>query len=98
MEETPLQLSDIVRFEIPTYIDADGLCAIIRPRWRGTVRKVGGVWVISARFRKTRKDLAVLLRTVEGYVSEAGLRAIRYQLDGRFYILEAAEVEHSLAV
>jgi hypothetical protein len=33
------------------------------------------------------------LRKVEAYVAESGLRAIRYELDGRFYIMEADRLE-----
>jgi hypothetical protein len=97
MEEAPLQLSDIVRFEIPKYIEADDLCARIRPHWPGSERREAGVWVVTARFRKTKKDLAVLLRTVEEYVADAQLQAIRYQLDGRYYILEAATLDSTAA-
>lgn len=97
MDETSQQLSNVVRFEIPNYVDVDGLCEQIRPRWAGSEKHTGGVWVVSARFRKTRGDLAVLLRTVETYVAEAGLQAIRYHLDGRFYILEAPALDLSRA-
>lgn len=93
MDETSQELSNVVRFEIPNYVDVEGLCEQIRPRWPGSEKRTGGVWVVSARLRKSHRDLARLLRTVEAYVAEAGLQAIRYHLDGRFYILEAPALD-----
>jgi hypothetical protein len=90
MDETPLRLSDVVRFELPAYVDAETLCDRLRPRWPGTKTLDGDVWRVSARVEKSKADLVALLRTVEAYVAEAGLDAIRYQLDGRFYIMDAA--------
>jgi hypothetical protein len=89
MDETPLQLSNVVRFELPAYADADALCALLRPRWPGTKTLDSDIWRVSARVQHSKSDLAALLRTVEAYVGAAGLDAIRYQLDGRFYILDA---------
>jgi hypothetical protein len=92
MEERPLQMSNVVRFELPAYADADALCARLRPRWPGTMRLQGDIWCVSARVGKSKNDLPALLRTVEAYVADVGLDAIRYQLDGRFYILDAARL------
>jgi len=89
MEDTALSLSNVVRFEIPAYAGIDELCAYIRPRWGGSIKFQDDVWYVSARVRRTRNDLAQLLRKVEAYVAESGLQAIRYELDGRFYIMEA---------
>jgi hypothetical protein len=89
MDETPLQLSNVVRFELPAYADADALCARLRPRWPGTKTLAGDVWRVSARVQTSKSDLAALLRAVEAYVADAELDAIRYQLDGRFYIMDA---------
>jgi hypothetical protein len=88
MEGSPLEMSNIVRFELPAYANADAFCARIRSRWAGTRRLDGDVWCISARVRKTKSDLALLLREVEAYVADAGLQAIRYELDGRWYIMD----------
>ena len=95
MEETALSLSNVVRFEIPAYAGIDELCAYIRPRWGGSIKFQDDVWYVSARVRRTRNDLAQLLREVEAYVAESGLQAIRYELDGRFYIMEAQRVEQA---
>jgi hypothetical protein len=97
MEDTALSLSNVVRFEIPAYAGIDELCAYIRPRWGGSIKFQDDVWYVSARVRRTRNDLAQLLRKVEAYVAESGLQAIRYELDGRFYIMEAQRVEQAVA-
>jgi hypothetical protein len=50
---------------------------------------VSDTWIVSARLRADEDDLAVLMREVEAYVTEAELHAIRFRLDGRSYILAA---------
>jgi hypothetical protein len=97
MEDTALSMSNVVRFEVPAYAGIDELCAYIRPRWGGSIKFQDDVWYVSARVRRTRNDLAQLLRKVEAYVAESGLQAIRYELDGRFYIMEAQRVEQAVA-
>jgi len=97
MEDTALSMSNVVRFEVPAYAGIDELCAYIRPRWGGSIKFQDDVWYVSARVRRTRNDLAQLLRKVETYVAESGLQAIRYELDGRFYIMEAQRVEQAVA-
>ena len=64
MEDTALSLSNVVRFEIPAYAGIDELCAYIRPRWGGSIKFQDDVWYVSARVRRTRNDLAQLLRKV----------------------------------
>jgi hypothetical protein len=89
MEEMPRRLSNVVRFEIPACADVDEFCMRIRSRWPGMTEREGDVWHVSARLRNVENDVALLLREVELYVADTGLQAIRYQLDGRFYIMEA---------
>jgi hypothetical protein len=48
-------------------------------------------YVVVASFQPEASDLAKLLRDVEAWVAEESLRAIRYMLDGRIYVLEAGE-------
>ena len=97
MDEFAVSMSNVVRFEIPAYAGIDDLCAYIRPRWGGSIKFQDDVWYVSARVRRTRNDLAQLLRKVEAYVAESGLQAIRYELDGRFYIMEAQMLETAAA-
>jgi hypothetical protein len=52
---------------------------------------------VSARLRGNKNDLALLLREVEAYVADSGLRAIRYRVDGRAYIMEVLARETAAA-
>jgi len=88
VEEPPI-LTNVVRFELPLYADADEFCARLRAHWPGTRRRKGELWLISARLRTNANDLALLLRAVEAYVADAELHAIRFRLDGRAYVLAA---------
>ena len=89
MGERQLRMSNVVHFEIPAFVDIDELSARIRSRWPGSKERVGDIWLISARVRRNKTDLALLLREIEAYVAHAGLQAIRYHLDRRCYIMEA---------
>jgi hypothetical protein len=51
------------------------------------------VWLVGATVKVDDVDLAVLLRTVEAAITELGLLAIRYCLDGRYYVMDEARVE-----
>ena len=94
MEPTPLRMSDVVRFEIPAHADVDAFCERLRARWPGsTKRGPDDVWLVSARVRRTKSDLGLLLREVEAYVAETGLLAIRYHVDGRAYVMAATVAE-----
>ncbi len=98
METRRLRFSNFVRFELPAYADVDELEARIRPRWSGSTKRGDDVLIVMARVRSDENDLALLLREVECYVAEAGLLAIRYRLDGRFYILGATALDRAASV
>ena len=51
-------------------------------------------WVVDVTFRSAG-ELARLLRTVEAWVAERALGAVRYHLDGKAYILAAGEIAWS---
>ena len=97
MTETPPRLSNVVRFELPAYVDVDEFGARIRERWPGTIQLKGDIWVVSARVKSTADDLAHLLRRVETYVADTDLQAIRYCLDGRYYVMEARAPDRAAA-
>jgi hypothetical protein len=96
--ETTLRISNVVLFELPAYADVDELNTRIRPRWPGSQELVADVWLVTARVRRSKTDLAFLLREIEAYVGEAGLHAIRYRLDGRFYIMEAPALDRAASL
>lgn len=96
MDAIPLRLSDTVRFEIPAHVDVEAIAERIHGRWPGSTRQIADdVWLVSARVRKSKNDLALLLREVEALVAETGLQAIRYHVDGRAYVLAATAVEQA---
>ena len=83
----------MILFEIPAYADIQRFCARIRPRWSVWQMFADEVWLIGARVRVDDVDLAVLLREVEAAISELDLQAIRYCLDGRFYVMEGLRTD-----
>jgi hypothetical protein len=89
MYESPSGMSNTVLFELPVFVDVDEFCERIRSRWPGSKEREDDIWLVSARVRTGKNDLARLLREVEAYVADSELHAIRYQLDGRFYVMEA---------
>jgi hypothetical protein len=52
---------------------------------------------VVAEIRSGPSDLAELLREVEEWVAEESLGAIRYELDGRDYVLDAGEPDWSVS-
>jgi hypothetical protein len=89
MEDPVLDLGDVVLFELPSHEHAEAFRNRIRPRWDGWSDADDQVWLFTARLEGS-DDLAPLLREAEELVAELGLAAIRFCLDGRVYLLEAA--------
>ena len=81
-------MSEMMFFEIPTYVDVEEFCKRIRPHWPGWKLLDVDVWLVGATVKVDDVDLAALLRTVEAAIAELGLLAIRYCLDGRFYVMD----------
>jgi hypothetical protein len=89
-----LQLDDVVLFELPNPEDVEAFRARIRPRWDGWSDADGELWLFTAQLEKSR-DLAPLLREAQDLISELGHDAIRFCLDGRIYVLDAARSPRS---
>jgi hypothetical protein len=85
MDDLDFELDDIVIFELPTFEDVEAFCDRFRPRWDGWSHADEQVWLVTADLGEGAGDLASLLRE-----AQLGLPAIRYCLDGRVYVLEAA--------
>jgi hypothetical protein len=85
------ELIDVVCIEVPTFAMAKALLARLRPVWCGQIDDLGHAWAVLAEFRGDARDLAVLLRVVESWLELSGLGALRFRLDGRDYLLEAAD-------
>ena len=93
METVTAEMSEMIFFEIPAYADVDQFCARIRPRWAGWKMRDVDVWLVGATVKVDEADLALLLRAAAAAVDELDLLAIRYCVDGRFYVMGGPRVE-----
>jgi hypothetical protein len=85
------EVNDILVFELPDRRLATDLMASVRDRWICAVHEEPGVAVLGVYLLPYGdSELAHLLRRVEAWVGSRSLGAIRYWLDRRAYILEAA--------
>lgn len=82
---------DIVQFEIPVLGAAERLCDLLGDSWPAWINERSEIFVVSVTLNPAPLDLAVLLRAVEDWIDTESLCAIRYELDGRAYVLEAGE-------
>jgi len=86
-------LTETVQFELPDLAGAARLATLLRSSWAVSVNEEDDVALVDVYIRASRKDLASLMRTVEEWVARESLRAIRFELDGRVYILESGDVD-----
>jgi hypothetical protein len=86
-------VSDCVCFEIADLASAVRLTRRLGEIWTVSLQERRDVSLVTARLRGYRDDLAVLLRNVEAWVEEESLCAIRFEVDGREYVLQAGEAD-----
>ena len=86
-----MEKADTIVFELATRENADSLHQRLGLGWVAQSRETEGVWNVEADLR-SGKDFARLLRTVERWVAERALGAIRFHVDARSYVLEAGEI------
>jgi len=86
------ETDQIVRFEVPTLYAAARLAELLEDGWGAWIHQRYGNHVVYATLDDDPEDLAVLLRIVENWVENESLWAIRYELDGKHYVLAAGEV------
>jgi hypothetical protein len=84
-------LDETLFFEIPELAVAVRLCARLEPSWACWIHHRRDTPVVFVALNPDARDLAVLLRSVEAWVEEEALCAIRYEIDGRGYVLAAGE-------
>jgi hypothetical protein len=84
-------LTETVQFELPDLAGAARLATLLRPSWAVSVNEEDGVALVDVYIRASGADLASLLRSVEDWVVRESLGAIRFELDGRVYVLESGE-------
>ena len=91
MELREPELSDVVLFELPTFEMAQAFRVRLRPRWPGWSHDDDPIWLFAAELGDETDGLAQLLREAQELVAELDLPAILFTLDGRSYVLGAAE-------
>lgn len=82
-------LQDIVLFELPTRVAAEKLLEFVTPTRLSWLETGDGLSVVGVFLYVDESDLAVLLRDVQDWLEHSTLAAIRFELDGRTYVLEA---------
>jgi hypothetical protein len=87
------ELSDSVRFEVADLAAAVRLTRRLAPTWTVSLQERRDVNLVSAKLRVQPDDLAVLLRSVEAWVEEESLCAIRLEIDTREYVLHAGDAD-----
>ena len=91
-------VSDTIRFEVVELATAVRLAQRLgRNRSVVLVAESEYVKSVVAEVRRRPADLAELLRDVEEWVGDESLGAIRYELDGGFYVLDGGESDWSVA-
>jgi hypothetical protein len=81
-------LNDIVLFEIPARSGATQLLAELSQSRLAWMERGDEVSIVGVLLNPDDGDLASLLRSVETWVEQRGLLAIRFEVDGRTYVLQ----------
>ena len=81
-------LNDIVLFEVPARSGATQLLAELSSSRLAWMERGDEVSVLGVLLNPDDGDLALLLRSVEAWVEQRGLLAIRFEVDGRTYVLQ----------
>ena len=90
-------LNELVFFEIPGVELAAQLCDEVGSERLAWVQTGGSMRRVAVLIQAEEGDLAAILRTVERWVAGHGLVAIRFEVDGRTYVLDAGESSWSMA-
>ncbi len=90
-------LTDTIQFEVPDLAAAARLVTLLRPRWRVVVTECGQVALVNVHIRSSAPQFARLLRSVEDWVARESLCAVRFELDGRGYVLAAGDADWTAA-
>jgi hypothetical protein len=91
VDELDLQLSEIVLFELPTFEAAQAFRVCLRLRWPGWSHDDEGLWLFAAELGDEPDALALIMREAQELITVLDLLAIVFVLDGRSYVLSAAE-------
>jgi hypothetical protein len=83
-------LSDLILFEIPVRTGAAQLLAELSTSWLAWMERGDQVAVVGVLLGADDGGLAVLLRRVEAWAERHELLALRFEVDGRTYVLQPA--------
>jgi hypothetical protein len=86
-------IRQLVQFEIIDLAASVRLTRRLGHLWNVSLQDRRDVNLVSVALRPGPGDLAVLLRNVEAWVKQESLCAIRFEVDGREYILAAGEAD-----
>lgn len=89
MDDLDFELDDSVMFELPTLQHVEAFSDRFRPHWEGWSDPDERGWLFTARLQP-QDDVALLLREAQELLAELGIAEIRFYLDGRVYVLDAA--------
>jgi hypothetical protein len=82
-------LTDLVLFEIPG-TGATQLLAELSMSWLAWMERGDHVAVVGVLLGADDSGLALLLRNVEAWAERHGLLALRFEVDGKTYVLQPA--------
>ena len=85
--------TETVQFELPDLAGAVRLATLLRVSCAVAVNEVDDVAILDVFIPASGLGLASLLRLVEAWVERESLRAIRFAIDGRSYVLEAGDAD-----
>jgi hypothetical protein len=88
---TETSLQDIVLFELPTRAGAERLLRYVTPTRLSWLETTEGACIVGVFLHGEEADLALLLRHVQAWLGSSKLAAIRFELDGRPYVLETCK-------
>lgn len=78
---------EVVFFELPRSDEAERLWLQLQPARMSWLQMRDGYWYVAAVLRADPADLASLLRDVQGWLAHRGAAEVRFELDGRTYLL-----------
>jgi hypothetical protein len=84
-------LDEIVLFELPTQEASESLVMHLGQTRLAWLQSDEGGSVVGVLLNPDDGDLALLLRRVEAWVDQSGFAAIRFEVDGRTYVLESKQ-------
>jgi len=84
-------LDEIVLFELPTRWWAERLLSYVAPCHLAWLQTDDETAVVGVLLNPGEDDVARLLRAVHRWVTRSGIAAVRFELDGRTYVLDSAE-------